>query len=85
MDKIVTKLFIKKTMQYWKNPTYLAGESNFVYTFQNFRLISEDLFELCFQLVKKSGFEKNVFKVLSTVKFAHLDIFSALHLLVYHF
>ena len=35
--------------------------------------------------LKKSGFEKKAFKFLSTVKFEHLDIFSALHLLVYHF
>ena len=32
MKKIVTKLFIKKNMQYKKNPTYVARESNFEYT-----------------------------------------------------
>ena len=51
--------------------------------------ISDRSVKICSSYVsgqlKKSGFEKNAFKVLSTVKFGHLDIFFALHLLVYYF
>ena len=85
MKKIVTKLFIKKTIQYKKNSTYVVGESNFEYTFK----ISDRSVKICSSYVsgqlKKNCFEKNAFKVLSTVKFGHLDVFFALHLLVYHF
>ena len=51
--------------------------------------ISHQLVEICssyvFGQLKKSGFEKNAFKVLSNVKVGHSDIFRALHLLLYHF
>ena len=64
---------------------YVARESNFEYNFK----ISDRSVKICSSYItgcfKKNGFEKNVFKVLSTIKFGHLDIFSALHLLVYHF
>ena len=84
VKKTVTKLFVKK-MHYKKNPTYFARESNFEYTFK----ISDRSVKICSSYVsgriKKSGFEKNAFKVLSTVKFGHLDIFSVLYLLICHF
>ena len=58
-------------MQYKKNPLHVAGESNF----QNAFKISDRLMKICssyvFGQLKKSGFEKNAFKTLSTVKFEH--------------
>ena len=64
---------------------YVAGESNFEYTLK----ISDRRVKICSSYVsgqlKKSAFEKNAFKVLSSIKFGHLDIFSALHLLVTFF
>ena len=82
MEKIVTKFFIKKTIQYKKNPRYVAEKSNFEYAFK----ISDRSVKICSSHVpshlKKSGFEKNAFKALNTVKLENLDIFSALHLLV---
>ena len=55
MEKIVTKLFIKK------KPTYVARESNFEYTFE----ISDRSVKICSSYVssqlKKSGLEKNAF------------------------
>ena len=81
MKKIVTKLFIKiKLCNIKKNPTYVAGEINSEYIFK----ISNRSVKICssyvFGQLKKSGFEKNKFKVLNTVKFWAFRHFSALNL-----
>ena len=60
MKKIVTKLFIKKEIcNIKKNPTYVAGESNFEFTVK----FSDRSVKICSSYVsgqlKKSGFEKN--------------------------
>ena len=62
-------------MQYKKNPTYVAGESNCEYTLK----ISDRSVKICSSYVsgqlKKSGFEKNAFKVLSTLKSCYILIY----------
>jgi len=62
-------------MQYKKNPTYVAGESSFEYTVK----FSDRSVKICSSYVsgqlKKNDFEKNAFKVLSTVKSYYIFIY----------